>query len=175
MNEISVSAAVDRPWRRAENSPVRRLLDAWAEALREVLAEGLVAAALFGSRARGDERLDSDWDVLVLVRSEPDDALALVADLRRACGRRTAVTPTLMLRSQAAFEREFPAFYLDLAADAWVFDGAHYLAPRLARIRELTQAAGLRRVRRRGLWSWEWFRPPPGHWALDWSGYRDVA
>jgi hypothetical protein len=41
---------------------------------------------------------------------------------------------------------------------------------KLTRIRELTQVAGLQRRRTDYGFSWEWQKPPRGHWRLDWSG-----
>ena len=42
------------------------ILQSITERLREVLPLG-AHAILFGSRARGDARHDSDWDVLILL------------------------------------------------------------------------------------------------------------
>lgn len=40
--------------------------------LEEALGADLDSAILFGSRARGDAREDSDWDVAVVVRHDAD-------------------------------------------------------------------------------------------------------
>jgi uncharacterized protein len=53
-------------WDRLRNGPPRsRLLAAAAAAIREV--EPGARVLLFGSRARGDARPDSDWDLAVIV------------------------------------------------------------------------------------------------------------
>src|SRR4051794_206433 len=41
-------------------------------ALQAALGDRLVAVVLFGSRARGDAHLDSDWDLLVLAEGLPE-------------------------------------------------------------------------------------------------------
>ena len=63
-------------------------------ALREEMRRDIASAAgsdvegviLYGSRARGDARADSDWDVLVLLRDEVDWPGTRAA-LRRVQGR----------------------------------------------------------------------------------------
>lgn len=46
----------------------------YAEALAERLGEELVQVGLFGSRARGDARWRSDYDLIVVLRSASDEA-----------------------------------------------------------------------------------------------------
>lgn len=54
----------------AHLSPLERIaLDRYAAAARARFGERLVALSLFGSRARGEGRDDSDLDVLVVVRA----------------------------------------------------------------------------------------------------------
>lgn len=45
------------------------------DALKAGLGENLLAVALFGSRARGDERPGSDWDLFVLADALPEHPL----------------------------------------------------------------------------------------------------
>ena len=55
-------------------------LDAVADRLAEI--PGVIAVALGGSRARGAERPDSDWDLALYYRGtiDPDDVRALDYD-----------------------------------------------------------------------------------------------
>jgi hypothetical protein len=147
----------------------------FAQALRARLGDDLVAAALFGSRARGDARPESDWDLFVVVRERPADRLAAAAALRIACAERAGCSPTVLLRSVRELESRLQPVYLDIAEDARVLAGEEYLGPKLQRIREITASAGLHRVRDSSGMHWQWDRPPKGHWSLDWDGYRDVA
>lgn len=151
------------------------VLEDFRRALKGTLGNQLVAAALFGSRARGDATEESDWDLLVILRDDVISPWDILPTLRHACFAQAGVTPTFMLRSRIAFETQFPSVYLDIAEDARVFAGEDYLIPMLGRIRELTHTTGLQRVRDAHGFYWQWDRPPRGHWSLDWNGYRDVA
>ena len=60
------------------------VLQRFRTALTEIYGDQLDRVVLFGSRARGDSRPDSDYDVAVFLRSLPDRAKELnrLADLR---------------------------------------------------------------------------------------------
>lgn len=53
-------------------------------ALNEIYGSGIERVVLFGSRARGDARPDSDYDIAVFLKSLPDrwKELDRMADLR---------------------------------------------------------------------------------------------
>jgi predicted nucleotidyltransferase len=55
--------------REAPNDPILRRF--WA-ALNEIYGERIDRVVLFGSRARGDARPDSDYDVAVFLKALPD-------------------------------------------------------------------------------------------------------
>jgi predicted nucleotidyltransferase len=59
------------------------ILTRFRAALDEVYGDRIERVVLFGSRARGDARLDSDYDVAVFLRDMPDRAAELnrLADL----------------------------------------------------------------------------------------------
>lgn len=72
--------------RKAEHQPVDRDLELsreYARRLRERLGDNLVAVTLYGSRARGDAREGSDFDLIVLVRERTEEVreLALEVDV----------------------------------------------------------------------------------------------
>jgi hypothetical protein len=158
------------------------MADAWktaervCQALREGLADGLVAVALFGSHARGDAHPDSDLDVLVIADSLPDDLRQqrrmpyemLPADLE--------MSVQLVVYSRERFLRNFPSFYLDLGLDAKVLlDTDGFLEERLARIREIIREANLARERLGKDWHWAWTDGRwRGRWEITWEGYRDL-
>src|SRR4051812_23973543 len=77
-----------------------------ASALREAFGPRLVSALLFGSRARGDHRPDSDYDVAVLLKdfdSEPDREI--LAKVREALGEEVWTLQFWPLSSDGLAER----------------------------------------------------------------------
>lgn len=64
-----------------------RTLAEWAPQIADEIAQAFdpVKIILFGSVARGDDGLDSDLDLLVVLpHVEPDEKMNLIVDLRRA-------------------------------------------------------------------------------------------
>ena len=87
----------------------RDMLEEFARAVRERLGDRVKIIELFGSRARGDERADSDLDVLVgfqqtkslltlvSIEQELSDALGIKVDLLTE----SAISPYLIKRIKA--------------------------------------------------------------------------
>lgn len=57
----------------------RRAINAFSRRLKKALGKQLVSVLLFGSKARGDSRRDSDIDVFVLIRRQSLSSLSKVA------------------------------------------------------------------------------------------------
>jgi predicted nucleotidyltransferase len=66
------------------NAPDDPVLDRFRAALDDMYGDRLERVVLFGSRARGEARADSDYDVAVFLKSLPDRWAELdrLADLR---------------------------------------------------------------------------------------------
>lgn len=79
-----------------------------AEAIR---AEGVTKLAIFGSRARGDDRADSDIDVLIEV--EPDISFSIL-DL---IGVEHIIQDATGLPAQATMRRSMPPRFAQRIAD----------------------------------------------------------
>lgn len=146
------------------------------EALRQEFGAALAGIVLFGSRARGEARLASDWDLLVLVDTLPPSPLERGSALRRALPPRWRGRVATIAKTPAEFETEFPSYYLDLATDGQIlYDRNGYIEDRLRLIRQRIQEAGLRRQKIGKGFLWTWETPPQGPWRIDWSGAHGLA
>lgn len=141
------------------------------DAVRRRLGDQLVAVVLFGSRARGESREDSDWDLLLIAEGLPQGELERMQVLRQALSECRGVT--VLLKTPAEFERYLLPLYLDVALDGKIlYDPRGYAAARLEAVRRLIQRAGLRRERTEAGDVWRWKREPSRPWALQLGGWR---
>ena len=152
--------------------PVEEVLGA----LREHLGASLRGVVLFGSRARGDARPESDWDLLVVAEGLPASPLERSRMLRDALPARWCGRAAIIAKTPREFEREFPAYYLDVAADGQIlYDSDGYLEDRLNRIRQRMREAGLQRRKLAHGFVWTWHTPPRGPWRIDWDGVHGLG
>jgi len=139
------------------------------EALREALGDRLVSIVLFGSRARGDARPESDWDLLVLANGLPNAVLERQKSLQRVLPLSRDGGISVLAKTPDEFESRLPALYLDIALDGRVlYDRSGFARSRLGTLRKLIQDAGLYRERTPDGDIWRWKQPPTGRWALEW-------
>ena len=143
------------------------------EALKRGLGDRLVAVVLFGSRARGEAREDSDWDLLVLARDLPARLFQRHRVLKQMLPAAERGRLSLLAKTPQEFEASLPALYLDIALDGIVlYDQELYIADKLVALRQLIGKKGLHRERsgRDLVWSWQEF--PGFGWAVEWERAR---
>jgi len=148
-----------------------RSLQSVVQALQRQPDLGLIAVVLFGSRARGDEQPESDWDLFIVASQLPAKPfqrhLRLKAILPPAWRGKIA----LLAKTPAEFEADVSALYLDIALDGLIlYDTDGYMQRHLTRLQQLIRKQGLRREQRGRdlIWRWKTF-PGPG-WRLTWEG-----
>ena len=144
--------------------------DRIATRLEETFGAGVRGIAAFGSRARGDHRTDSDYDVLLVADGLAADPFDRARQLGGVALLLHGVGVQVVARTPCEFEADVTPLHLDLALDARVLvERGGYLSARLARLRELLAEAGLERGR--DLF-WRWRRPHCRDWAITWDGVR---
>lgn len=77
----------------------------FAAQLRQRLGDQVRQIFLFGSRARGDARDDSDYDMLVVVDRRSPDVRAIILEIERGLMDRHEVLVATVLRSEEEWRR----------------------------------------------------------------------
>ncbi|MBI3763199.1 MAG: nucleotidyltransferase domain-containing protein [Chloroflexi bacterium] len=147
------------------------------EKLVAALGENLVGVVLYGSHARREAREGSDVDLFVIAHGLPerryDRCIQLQALVR---GINDAPDFSVLGKTPAEFESQFPSLYLDLGTDGiLLFDRDGYTASKLDRVRQIIAQAGLVRERIDGDMYWDWQHTPGFHWEITWEGFRELA
>jgi predicted nucleotidyltransferase len=141
-----------------------------AAALLSALGESLVAVVLFGSRASGDARVDSDWDLLVIAHDLPQRPFERHKALKRALPELVRGDVAIVARTPHEFEMSLPSLYLDIALDGRIlYDPSGYAAEKLDTLRSLIQRKGLARRRSADGDVWVWPTAREDRWQLDWA------
>lgn len=159
-----------RPTKSIGPDPEHEVPERFVRALQATLHERLVAVVLFGSRARGDYRHESDWDLLVIAEELPKDPFERRFQLMRGLPAGLRGAASMLAKTPREFEAHLPSIYLDIALDGSVlFDPAGYAGQRLARLREIIERVGLYRERTPAGDMWQWRDPPTGWWSVEWD------
>ena len=83
----------------SSKAPGNPVLDRFRVALKDLYGDRLERVVLFGSRARGEARADSDYDIAVFLRDMPDR----FAEMKRLAGIATDI-----LYAEGAFIHAMP-------------------------------------------------------------------
>jgi uncharacterized protein len=140
------------------------------EALKNALGEKLVAVVLFGSRARGEAAMESDWDFLIIAHDLPSGTLRRHMLLKKAlpAGCRGAVA--ILAKTPEEFESHIASLYLDIALDGKIlYDPSDYAHARLSTLRVKIEKAGLKRQHTSAGFLWQWEKEPLTFWSLRWA------
>jgi len=154
-----------------EVTQLQRSLHPVVRALQQQADLDLVAVVLFGSRARGDDRPESDWDLLVIASGLPAKLFPRHLRLKTALPVGWRGKISLLAKTPAEFEADLSTLYLDIALDGLILqDTDGYMQRHLLRLRQLIEQQGLRREQRGRDLIWRWHTFPGTGWQLTWKG-----
>lgn len=136
------------------------------EHLQQTLGDRLDAVVLFGSRARGEARAESDWDLLIVVRDLPRSPLKRwqwwlsVVPMEK----REGVAP--LLRTPEEWYGRATPLTAEVAQDGRVlYDATGQMSRYLERVRRALDALGLHRRMVNDMPIWVWRQGvSPGNW-----------
>lgn len=140
------------------------------KALQQGLDKKLLAVVLFGSRARGDAKEESDWDILVIAKDLPERQIERYRKTKEILPQNWRGQISILAKTPAEFEAVLPSLYLEIALDGLIlYDPQKYAETQLQKLRRLIQSKGLRREKQGNEFVWQWGRFPGSGWSLSWK------
>ena len=145
--------------------PYASLLGKMVEVMKEEFGDDLVSVVVYGSVARGDNRNDSDVDLLVVIRNLPKDSMLkrirvfetkvedkLNLDEYWSKGYYISLSPILKTPEEA---ERFSPLYLDMVYDAVIlYDRDNFFTKVLDKLREKLRELGAERIWIGKRWYW---------------------
>lgn len=140
------------------------------QALQQGLGKKLVAVVLFGSRARGDAKEESDWDILVIAKDLPERQIERYRKTKEILPQSWRGRISILAKTPEEFEAVLPSLYLEIALDGLIlYDPQDYASVQLQKLRRLIKSKDLRREKRGDEFVWQWGRFPGFGWSLNWK------
>jgi predicted nucleotidyltransferase len=140
------------------------------QALKEGLGGDLVALVLFGSQARGEATPTSDWDILLIAHSLPEQTFQRHLYLKEMIPSEWRSLVAVIAKTPEEFESHLSDLFLDIATDGIIlYDTNDYVTKRLNGLRRLIRNRGLSREKIQQNFVWRWQKFPGVDWSLDWS------
>ncbi|NJD69555.1 MAG: nucleotidyltransferase domain-containing protein [candidate division NC10 bacterium] len=149
------------------NDAAEQVVQAFLAQLHQHLGHCLISVVLYGSAARGELRLTSDIDLLVIAEQLPKGAFLRAEPIHQA---REAIGPlcetlferlgwypyiSVILKTPQEAERGSRLF-LDMVEDAkLLYDRAGFFQRQLIELREKLTRLGARRIAIDGAWYWD--------------------
>jgi nucleotidyltransferase len=145
--------------------PYATLLNNTLKIMKEEFKDDLISVVVYGSVARGDNRNDSDVDLLIIMKNLPKDSMLkrirlfetkvedkLNLDEYWKMGYYISLSPVLKTPEEA---EKFSPLYLDMVYDAVILYDSNYFFTRiLQKLRDRLKELGAERVRMGKKWYW---------------------
>lgn len=145
--------------------PYATLLNNMLKILKEEFKDDLISVVVYGSVARGDNRNDSDVDLLIIMKNLPKDSMLkrirlfetkvedkLNLDEYWKMGYYISLSPVLKTPEEA---EKFSPLYLDMVYDAVIlYDRNYFFTSILQKLRDRLKELGAERVRMGKKWYW---------------------
>jgi len=145
--------------------PYATLLNNMLKIMKEEFKDDLISVVVYGSVARGDNRNDSDVDLLIIMKNLPKDSMLkrirlfetkvedkLNLDEYWKMGYYISLSPVLKTPEEA---EKFSPLYLDMVYDAVILYDRNYFFTRiLQKLRDRLRELGAERVRMGKKWYW---------------------
>lgn len=142
---------------------------------KNFIGDKLIVIVLFGSRARGDFKGESDFDILIIASNFPERYLARMGYIREPLINFDE-SISIIAKTPEEFDSFFPSLYLDIALDGkLLLDKDGFMEGRLEKIKQIIIASALKRVEKEGEFIWKWNSPKKPGWELDWGGLVEVT
>jgi len=150
-----------------ERQLVQIMIDSLLQRLLEEFGESLVSVVLYGSVARGNFRLDSDIDLLLVFEELPPRRFArynlihpILQEVERSNsqdwegGQHHRFSTILKTREEA---RDTSRYYIDMTTDAvLLYDRDGFFGSVLDQLRARMKQLGSRKVYIGDRWYWDW-------------------
>jgi len=145
--------------------PYATLLNNMVKIMKEEFKDDLISVVLYGSVARGDNRNDSDVDLLIIIKNLPKDSMLkrirlfetkvedkLNLDEFWKNGYYISLSPILKTPEEA---EKISPLYLDMVYDAIIlYDKNQFFTKILQKLKERFKELGAERVRIGKKWYW---------------------
>ena len=147
------------------SEPYASLLNKMVSIMKEEFKDSLISVVLYGSVARGDNRKDSDVDLIVVIKGLPKDSMLKRIRLFETRvedklnleeywkeGYYITLSPVLKTPEEAV---RFSPLYLDLVYDGIIlYDKDNFFLNILEKLKEKLKELGAERVRQGKMWYW---------------------
>jgi predicted nucleotidyltransferase len=141
----------------------------------DYLGDNLLSIVLFGSRARGDAKKSSDYDLFIIAKGLPAKPFQRVLFIRSPLKAQFKEKFCIIAKTPEEVFKDFPPLFLDLGLDGIIlFDRDDFFRKIQAKIKDIIRQAGLQRKRANQEYYWEWEKPPKKGWEITWSGYHEL-